>query len=144
MNRTFRLTTLMLAFGYATCAQSTIELGDLKINQSLDLKSEIQQFYKETMTASLVSFETPVVRDYIQFDNGFRLNMIYQEDEASVPDTDQFYKGLWIKILVDDFDSRYKKIKKTNAKIIKDVPEKGELYFQAPGGQVFRMVKKTS
>ncbi|MEO9805306.1 MAG: hypothetical protein ABJF04_18755 [Reichenbachiella sp.] len=141
MKRIFQLITILIVSGQTLSAQSGIDLGDLKINQPLNTRQEIQYFYSKTMDAELVSFETPVVRDFIQFDNGLRLNIIYQEDLEMVPNATEFHKGLWIKILVNDFDSRYRKIKDSTAKIIKDQPEKGELYFQAPGGQIFRMVK---
>ncbi|MEO9965705.1 MAG: VOC family protein [Reichenbachiella sp.] len=132
---------IMLGITFSILAQEAVNLGDLKINQLLESRSEIQTFYKETLGAKVVSFDEPVVRDYIQFDNDLRLNLIYQQDFKDVPDADAFYGGLWIKILVDDFDRRYNRVKNSTAKIIKDRPEKGELYFQAPGGQVYRMVK---
>ena len=109
----------------------------MKVNHYLKDTSEVRTFYKEVLGMNLVTPKSPVTRDYIEFANGFRMNIIYME--KNVPSQADFHDGLWIRIHTADFKNVAERVRQSGVKIIQDKVEKNEIYFQAPGGQVFRM-----
>ncbi|MEQ9422903.1 MAG: hypothetical protein RJQ09_00690 [Cyclobacteriaceae bacterium] len=131
---------LSLLSGFSSFSQSAFELFDLKVNHHATLRNEIQTFYKDVLKCELVTPDSNVPRDYVQFSNDQRLNIIYFDDDNQILSDDDFMNSIWIKIKVDEFVKRREAVLGSGVKIIADKPDKGELYFQAPGGQVYRMV----
>ncbi|MGW9684451.1 VOC family protein [Flagellimonas sp. 2504JD1-5] len=130
----------LLISGYGLNAQySDVNLGNLKINHHIKDTMTVRSFYKDVLGMELHTPKSKVPRDYLTFSNGFRLNIIYQNQNAPTPE--DFMKALWIRIHVKDFKALADKIRDSKAKVFKDYPEREEIYFQAPGGQVFRMEK---
>lgn len=131
---------LFLLLLFTTCMFSQLQeinLGNMKINHHVKDTSKVRNFYKDILGAKLVQPKSKFPRDYLEFSNGFRLNIIYLNE--GVPSLTEFYDGLWIRIHVEDFKKVAQRIRNSSAKIIKDRPGNNEIYFQAPGGQVFRM-----
>ncbi|MEX0314944.1 MAG: VOC family protein [Allomuricauda sp.] len=126
----------------AFAQKQKIELGNMKINHHVNDTVKIRKFYKDVLGAKLITPKSKVPRDYMEFSNGFRLNIIYLD--KGVPNQGEFFDGLWIRIHVQDFKEVAQRIRDSEAKIIKDYPDKNEIYFQAPGGQVFRMGEQKS
>ena len=135
------LLAILASLNVLAQSKSGIELEHLKINQNLAEAENIRHFYREVLDLKVVSPEGRVKRDYVEFDNGQRINLIYFSDASKVPSKEEFLNGLWIRITVNNFEDKRDKVLATKAKVIRQVDGK-ELYFQAPGGQVFRMVKK--
>jgi len=139
--RAFFYYVLLTLVSQAVFAQkSSIELVHLKLNQDEAKMAEIREFYKGVLGLKLVSPEGAIKRDYLEFDNGQRLNLIYVSKER-VPDQRAFMNGMWIRLETTDFNTLVEKVMASGVPIVKEVTGK-ELYFQAPGGQVWRMVKK--
>lgn len=131
-----------LCFAHVVWAQETgVDMMHLKINQDETQMQTIRGFYKHVMGLSIYEVPGKVTRDFITFDNGQRLNLIYMTADKVLTD-EEFMKGLWIRIETDRFEEvRRNIVRGETGRVIKEVPGK-ELYFQAPGGQVWRMVKK--
>ena len=119
--------------------QNGIAIGDLKINAPISKQQDIREFYKEVLGAKVVTPDGPVPRDYVQFDNGIRINIIYQNNRKDILTTTQSLKAPWIKLSVNRFGERRAKVINFGVQVIKEVPYK-ELYFQSPDGLVYRMV----
>ncbi len=119
--------------------QNGIAIGDLKINAPISKQQDIREFYKEVLGATVVTPDGPVPRDYVQFDNGIRINIIYQTKGKNTLSTSQSLKAPWIKLSVNRFGERRAKVINFGVQVIKEVPYK-ELYFQSPDGLVYRMV----
>ena len=134
------LVTIAMCLTNGALAQTGVEMMHLKINQDESQMQTIRGFYKHVMGLSIYEVPGEITRDFIKFDNGQRLNLIYMAADK-VPSDDAFMKGLWIRIETSRFEEIRRNVVRGETKIIKEVPGK-ELYFQAPGGQVWRMVKK--
>ena len=135
-------TLLIMMQSFLIMAQSGATMGDWKVNAPLSKRESIQQFYKDRLKLLLVTPESPVPRDYIQFDNDLRINIIYQTKMENHLTAEQGVVAPWIKIEVDQLQQRAEAIRDSGVIIIKDAPVKGEIYFQAPDGLVYRMVSK--
>ena len=120
--------------------QNGIKLGDLKVNAPISKQQDIREFYQEVLNATVVTPDSPVPRDYVQFDNGIRINVIYQKERKQYLTPSQSLKAPWIKLTVTRFGERRAAVINFGAKVIKEVPHR-ELYFQSPDGLVYRMVK---
>jgi|GEM_PF-4843226 len=123
--------------------QNGIVLGDLKINAPISKQQDIREFYKEVLGATVVTPNSPVPRDYVKFDNGIRINIIYHSNRKQLLNSNQALKAPWIKLKVDRFGQRRAMVIGFGVKVIKEVPHK-ELYFQSPDGIVYRMVQDDS
>ncbi len=144
MKKFYLLSIAFCLLNLLALAQDTsgIDIADIKLNCNVSSMEEVRSFYTDVLGANLVSPESKVPRDYIQFDNDQRINIIYMSDSEKVLTKEQAMNAPWVKIEVEDFDKRYKKVKKSGVSIIKENKEKRELYFQSPDGQVYRMVGK--
>lgn len=119
-----------------------VNLGNMKVDHHVNDTTEIREFYRNILGFKLVTPDSPVPRDYVEFSNGFRLNIIYQRKD--VPSNEDFMNGLWLRIHVADFATVAERVRKSGVKIIHDKVDKDEIYFQALGGQVYRMGKLKS
>ena len=138
MKQSFLLLFLTWAF-MANSQYSDVRLGNLKINHNIQDTLEVRSFYRDVLGVELHTPSSKVPRDYLRFSNDFRLNIIYQKEGA--PNHEDFMKALWIRIHVKDFKILANRVRGSKATVFKDRPETNEIYFQAPGGQVFRMGK---
>ena len=97
-------------------------------------KDRIRRFYRDVLGCE-------VVREGDQKDD-FRLGgdfyTAFMYEEEGVLDEDGFLKSIYLELKADDPRAMREKIVAFGVKVL-DVPDP-HLYFQAPGGQVFRLV----
>ena len=75
--------------------------------------------------------------DYIKFHQGFFLAVLYQD---AVPTLEQLRQSIWLELRSDEPAELRQKIVDFGVTEI-EMPGADHLYFQAPGGQVFRLVR---
>jgi catechol 2,3-dioxygenase-like lactoylglutathione lyase family enzyme len=98
-------------------------------------KDGIRRFYRDVLGCKLA-------REGDQKDD-FRLGddvyiAVMYEDEGIALDADGFLKAIYLELKTDDVEEMRRKIVDFGVKVL-DVPDP-HLYFQAPGGQVLRLV----
>ncbi len=96
----------------------------------------IQRFYRDVLGCTVKSFENA---DRIEIGPHFQTTVIYEEKQLREPD---LLKSIWLELECDDPLTLKQSILDFGvAEIV--YWDKKHFYFQAPGGQVFRLVQKT-
>lgn len=95
-------------------------------------QDRIRKFYGEVLGCKARATTDEV--DRFELDS-FHFCFIYQSD---APDASGFLKAIWLELKSDNVEEMKQKILAFGVKKL-DVPDP-HLYFQAPGGQVFRLV----
>lgn len=96
-------------------------------------REQLQKFYRDVLGCNVVTKSKAA--DRIQFGPNFYIGVAY--DDAALSDSDG-QKAIWLEIRTDDPDGLRQKILKFGINEI-DYWDKKHFYFQAPGGQVFRL-----
>ena len=99
-------------------------------------QARIRAFYTEILGCQLTKRTADV--DYIRFGQNFFLAVLYQDQALGEVDA---RASIWLELQTDDPAALNEKITKYGVHRI-DVPGAEHLYFQAPGGQVFRVVAR--
>ncbi len=97
-------------------------------------QDRIRRFYREVLGCQITK-TTPDV-DYVRLGDDFFVALLYQETALSEAD---WLKSIWLEIKADDVSAMKRKILAFGVKDVVSL-DKAHLYFQAPGGQVFRLV----
>jgi hypothetical protein len=95
----------------------------------------IRTFYCELLGCTLAKQSKDV--DYIKFHADFFLAVLYQD---AVPSAEAMRQAIWLELRTDEPATLRKKIIEFGVHVI-EMPDAEHLYFQAPGGQVFRLVQ---
>jgi catechol 2,3-dioxygenase-like lactoylglutathione lyase family enzyme len=116
---------------------ATISIGNhSKIVSSRADQARIRAFYRDVLGCELTK-QTPDV-DYIRFDEGFFVAVLYQDRALTA---EEARASIWLELRTDDPAALSERILKFGVHRI-DIPGAEHLYFQAPGGQVFRVVAR--
>jgi catechol 2,3-dioxygenase-like lactoylglutathione lyase family enzyme len=116
---------------------STVSIGNhSKIIARREDQARIRAFYRDVLGCRLTK-ETPDV-DFIRFDEGFFVAVLYQDDVLAA---DELRQSIWLELRTDDPGTLVDRITQFGVYRI-EMPGAEHLYFQAPGGQVFRVVKR--
>jgi|SRR5581483_5549109 len=99
-------------------------------------RERIRHFYKDVLGCAITKRSNAV--DYFRLGDDFFIAAIY--DGRVLPDEDAT-KATWLEIKADDPAALTNRIRAFGVTEL-DTWEKGRLYFQAPGGQVFRVAGK--
>lgn len=97
-------------------------------------QERIRAFYRDVLGCVLTKESTEV--DYFKFAGDFFMAVLYQ-DAVSSPE--QLRQSIWLELRSDEPAALRKKIVDFGVTRI-DIPGADHLYFQGPGGQVFRLV----
>lgn len=97
-------------------------------------KDRIRRFYRDVLGCELTRAGDQ--KDDFRMGGDFFIALVY-EDEG-VLDEDGFLKSTYLELKTDNAEEMRRKIVDFGVKVL-DVPDP-HLYFQAPGGQVFRLV----
>lgn len=95
---------------------------------------QIRAFYQGVLGCELTKQSRDV--DYIRFAGGFFMAVLYQD---SAPPAEQLAQAIWLELRTDEPAELRQRILAFGVRPI-ELPEAEHLYFQAPGGQVFRLV----
>jgi len=98
-------------------------------------QERIRAFYRGVLGCSLTKESKDV--DYIRFHQNFFVAVLYQE-EAGSPEA--LRQSIWLELRADEPAELCQRIVAFGVTKI-EIPGAEHLYFQAPGGQVFRVVK---
>ena len=96
-------------------------------------KDRIRRFYRDVLGCELMREGDQ--KDDFRLGGDFYIAFMYEED--GVLDEDGFLKSIYLELKADDPEELRRKIVAFGVTVL-DVPDP-HLYFQAPGGQVFRL-----
>ena len=93
-------------------------------------------FYEDVLGCKVMQSPMPDL-DLFEFDGGFVLGIFFV-DAADTLSVDDHLKAAWLEIKTKNVDALKRKLQKFGVKEL-DYSDKSRFYFQAPGGQVFRL-----
>jgi hypothetical protein len=103
----------------------------IRVPHSLQVK--IRKFYRDVLGCEITKTTDDV--DYFRMGDNFFVAFLYEDSVLSEP---EWLKSIWLEIKADDVLAAKKKILAFGVKEVNS-QDKAHLYFQAPGGQVFRL-----
>lgn len=99
-----------------------------------DLREATKQFYGEILGGEILPTDKPQF-DLFRFSNSFVLGVFYSADCLTEK---QCLNAMWCEIKTDNVEKLKDKIITSGVKQV-DYEDKNHFYFQAPGGQVYRI-----
>lgn len=96
-------------------------------------RARIRDFYQGVLGCEITRRSDEL--DFFRLGDGFFFAVV--NDDAVLPPDEQL-KAAWLELKVDDPEVLTKRVRAFGVREI-ETWEKGRLYFQAPGGQVFRI-----
>lgn len=100
-------------------------------------QDRLERFYREVLGCNVIHKSKEL--DLIQMDHSFFIGVVY--DDSALPES-ELLKSVWLDLRTDRPEALKQKILQFGIKEI-EFWDKEHFYFQAPGGQVFRLVGKT-
>jgi hypothetical protein len=97
-------------------------------------RERVRAFYRDVLDGEIVRLSDG--KDDIRLDGTFYIAVLY-EDAADAPAEDDLLKSTYLELRADNVGEVRQRIVDFGVKVL-DVPDP-HLYFQAPGGQVFRL-----
>jgi catechol 2,3-dioxygenase-like lactoylglutathione lyase family enzyme len=98
-------------------------------------QDRIRRFYRDVLGCEIIR-ETDQKDDFRMGDN-FYIGVLY-EDESVALDESSFSKAIYLELKADNVEETRQEIVAFGVKVLE--MHDPHLYFQAPGGQVFRLV----
>lgn len=114
----------------------SLSLGpNSKITARLSDRNRIREFYRDILGCKVVEEQNI---DLVWLGRNFHIGFLYEDEVLQESD---LLKGLWLELRVDRPAVLKKKILNYG---VREIPyrDKKHFYFQAPGGQVFRLAGK--
>ncbi len=99
-----------------------------------NMREKIFKFYRDILSGEVLRSNNANF-DLFQFSNNFILGVTYSKDCLT---EEQFLSAMWCEIKTDDVKSLKDELIKFGVKEI-EYDDKEHFYFQAPGGQVYRI-----
>jgi len=109
--------------------------GHSKFSALLSDRDRIRKFYCDVLGCKITKQSDQV--DYFRMGEDFFIAAVYSDTVLSDSD---LLKSIWLEIRAKNADDTKRKILAFGAKKVESW-DKAHLYFQAPGGQVFRLVE---
>jgi hypothetical protein len=117
---------------------ANIELGEhSKMVIHPSERDRVQQFYRDVLGCQVTTKSKPM--DLIRLGMDFYIGAVY--DGSALSDADRL-NSIWLELRTEDPDGLKQQILGFGCKEV-EFWDKEHFYFQAPGGQVFRLVGKT-
>ena len=114
---------------------TTVSLGaNSKIAALLSERERIQQFYRDVLGCPV---DIKPEADLIWLRPDFYLGFVYEDPPAS---ESQLLMAIWLELRVERPEEMKEKILRFGVTTIDYPRDADHFYFQAPGGQVFRLV----
>lgn len=117
---------------------TTVSFGkNSKMTVLTSERDRIQRFYRDVLGCQVT--EKSKTMDIILLGTNFYIGVAYEDSALSESD---LLKSIWLELQTNRPEELKQKILKFGIKEI-EYPDKKHFYFQAPGGQVFRLAGKT-
>ncbi len=112
----------------------SVSLGEnSKLTVAPQERERVNAFYRDVLGCTLT--KTSKAADVFQLGGNFYLGVVYDDAAPSAADG---LKSIWLELRTDRLDELKAKIRRFGIKEI-EYWDKEHFYFQAPGGQVFRL-----
>jgi catechol 2,3-dioxygenase-like lactoylglutathione lyase family enzyme len=98
-------------------------------------RDAVRRFYRDVLGGEITRESD--LKDDFRLGDGFYLAFLYEDEGAALAESD-FLQAIYLELKTDDVGGLRQRIVAFGVKVL-DVPDP-HLYFQAPGGQVFRLV----
>jgi hypothetical protein len=108
----------------------------MKMNVLASLRGRTREFCGRVLACKAMESPLPDL-DLYEFDGGFVLGLFF-EDESGVLSEADCLKATWLEIKTADPVAFRARLEAFGVKQV-DYPDPSRFYFQAPGGQVFRL-----
>lgn len=108
----------------------------IRTNVHRTLQERVRRFYLEMLQCKPLAAPRADL-DLFLFENDFVLGVFYVDDADHLSEPDHL-KAAWLEIKVKDTEEIRKKLIAFGVKEVA-YPDTTRFYFQAPGGQVFRL-----
>jgi hypothetical protein len=119
----------------------------LKMMVASALKARTREFYGGLL--ELKSIPSPAENlDLYEFPDGFILGLFFSDDAAELLAEQDYLRATWLELKVDDLKQWKERLQRFGVKEIEyDDPSRfaepyPRFFFQAPGGQVFRLAPR--
>jgi len=124
-------------FGFTKRMLAMTTIGNhVRINAHRDMRDRVRTFYLHVLECKPMPAPLPDL-DLFVFGNHFVLGVFYFEGTNLLTETQQL-DAAWLEIKVADVAKTKEKLVSFGVKEV-DYVDKTRFYFQAPGGQVFRL-----
>ena len=108
----------------------------MKFNVQKSLRERVRSFYVDVLQCTTIPSPAPDL-DLFLFSDTFVLGGFYCE-QADVLSEEDHLKAAWLEIKTKDVPEAKRRLVEFGVKEV-EYPDKSRFYFQAPGGQVFRL-----
>jgi catechol 2,3-dioxygenase-like lactoylglutathione lyase family enzyme len=98
-------------------------------------RDAVRRFYRDVLGGEITRESD--LKDDFRLGGGFYIAFLYEDEGAALAESG-FLQAIYLELKTDDVDGLRQRIVAFGVKVL-DVPDP-HLYFQAPGGQVFRLV----
>jgi hypothetical protein len=110
----------------------------MKMTLARELRPRTRAFYATTL--GLKVLESPLDDlDLYEFAGGFVLGIFFTADAAEVLSEAEHLKATWLELKVDDPIAWRRRLTEFGVRAVDYPDATNRFYFQAPGGQVFRL-----
>ena len=114
-----------------------IQMGNhMKLNIPAGLRERSREFYGKLCGCKPLPSPIPIM-DLWEFEGGFVAGLFFYDDSNVLPDA-ELLKAAWLEIKTDDDEGMKSRLLAFGVKEVEH-GDKSRMYFQAPGGQVFRL-----
>ena len=114
----------------------TIIGNHMKFNVHKSLRERVRSFYLEVLECTPMTSPASDL-DLFLFSDSFILGVFFCE-QAEVLSEEEHLKAAWVEIKAKDVQEVKRRLIEFGVKEV-EYPDKSRFYFQAPGGQVFRL-----
>lgn len=108
----------------------------MKVNVHKSLRERVRSFYVDVLQCTTIPSPAPDLDLYL-FSNRFVVGVFFCE-QGDVLSEEDHLKAAWLEIKTNDVSEVKRRLIAFGVKHV-DYPDKTRFYFQAPGGQVFRL-----
>jgi len=108
----------------------------MKFNVHKDLRERVRSFYIDVLECTTIPSPAPDLELFL-FSNSFVLGVFFCEP-ADVLSEEDHRKAAWLEIKANDVQEVKQRLVEFGVTEV-EYPDKSRFYFQAPGGQVFRL-----
>jgi catechol 2,3-dioxygenase-like lactoylglutathione lyase family enzyme len=109
----------------------------LKMHLARRLRQRARQFYVDILGCKPLEAQPYADLDLYEFENDFVVGLFFVEDEQVLSEQDQL-KAAWMEIKTSDPAALERRLRQFGVVQV-EFADTSRFYFQAPGGQVFRI-----